>query len=79
MDDLSNAEFNLRESFDSAPNLSYRLNSVYQNSPLSASQEDEQSISRDERFDLDYGKNPCLDLVLETNKLTQNMTSSLST
>lgn len=54
MDDLSNAEFNLRESFDSAPNLSYRLNSVYQNSPLSASQEDEQSISRDERFDLDY-------------------------
>jgi len=55
MDDLSNAEFNLRESFDSAPNLSYRLNSVnYQNSPLSASQEDDQSISRDERFDLNY-------------------------
>lgn len=71
MDDLSNAEFNLRESFDSAPNLSYRLNSVYQNSPLSASQEDEQSISRDERFDLDYDNSESTTSRKEKRELTR--------
>lgn len=55
MDDLSSAELNLRESFDGATS---RLNSTYQNSPLSASQEDEPSYSRDERFELNYGIYP---------------------
>lgn len=71
MDDLSNAEFNLRESFDSAPNLSYRLNSVYQNSPLSASQEDDQSISRDERFDLNYDNSETTTSRKEKRELTR--------
>ncbi|CAG5098771.1 Oidioi.mRNA.OKI2018_I69.XSR.g15962.t1.cds [Oikopleura dioica] len=68
MDDLSSAELNLRESFDGATS---RLNSTYQNSPLSASQEDEPSYSRDERFELNYDNSDTTPSRKEKRELTR--------